>query len=128
MTIKKYVEAKGRPCLYVPGDHLDYCDEHKYPVLIVWYRTTKADITWINEPYQCSHNWLFCRDDFRQDIEARAEKIYLRYATAKTARAITYSFMTLYDLSIPDARCAADELFDMTLAIIGEYTEKEKTQ
>lgn len=119
--MKKFAECQGRPSLLIPGDHLEYCDRFKYPVNIVWKRVKYADVTWLNEPFQVSHRELFHRDDFRQDLEERAEVIYLRYATPKTARAITYSFITLYELEQHSALEAAEALFDMTIAIIREY-------
>ncbi|MGM7732323.1 hypothetical protein ACS79Z_12155 [Yersinia enterocolitica] len=125
MKIMKYTEGRGRPWLSVPSDHLDYCDKHKFPAIVVWVRKTKADVSWFNEPYQLSHQWVFSRQDFQRDIERRGEEIYLKYATPKTARAIQYSMMTLYDLTITDARKAAGELFDMTLEIIKEYETKK---
>ena len=127
-TIRKFISATGRPMLYVPGDQLEYCDKHKYPVLIVWKRTRYADVTWLNEPFQCSHGDLWRQRDFRQDLEERAEAIFQRYAIwEKSARAIHYTFMTLYDLTIADAEKAACDLFDMTLAIIAEYEAKAQT-
>lgn len=122
---KRYCVTSGRPSLVVPGDHLNYCDENKQPLIIVWARIKKADVTWLNEPYQRSHQWLFACEDFRQDIEVRAERIYLQYATKSTARAITHSFMTFYDFSIEDAKRAADDLYDMTVAIIKEYQSRK---
>ncbi|MEG1214568.1 MAG: hypothetical protein RSE29_25925 [Leclercia sp.] len=113
--------------LYVPGDQLEYCDKHKYPVLIVWKRTRYADVTWLNEPFQRSHSWLWSQEDFRLDIEARAEAIFQRYALdKKSARAIHYSMMTLYELPKADAIKAAVNLFDMTLSIIAEYENKRE--
>ncbi|ECH9301626.1 hypothetical protein ZB36_08840 [Salmonella enterica subsp. enterica] len=78
-------------------------------------------MTLLNEPLQISHRVLFSRDDFRQDLEERAEAVYLQYATLKTSRAITYSFMTLYELEQNSAIEVAETLFDMTVAIIREY-------
>lgn len=124
---RKFISASGRPMLYVPGDQLEYCDKHKYPVLIVWKRTRYADVTWLNEPFQRSHSWLWSQKDFRLDIEARAEAIFQRYAlNKKSARAIHYSMMTLYELPIADAIKAAVNLFDMTLSIIAEYENKRE--
>lgn len=125
MKIIKFVSATGRPMLHVPGDQLEYCDNHKFPVLIVWKRTRYADVTWLNEPFQCSHGDLWRREDFCRDIEDRSEAIFQRYAISnKSARAITASFTTLYNLIIADAEKAACDLFDMTLAIIKEYEGK----
>lgn len=122
---RKFISASGRPMLYVPGDQLEYCDKHKYPVLIVWKRTRYADVTWLNEPFQRSHSWLWSQEGFRLDIEARAEAIFQRYALdKKSARAIHYSMMTFYELTIAGAEKAAVELFDMTLSIVAEYTGK----
>lgn len=121
-NIKKFVTATGRPMLYVPGNQLAFCDGFKFPVLIVWKRTRYADVTWLNEPFQRSHGDLWRQQDFQQDIEARAEDIFQRYAISnKSARAISPSFMTLYDLTIEDAKEEACDLFDMTLDIIKEY-------
>lgn len=124
MDIIKYVVTRGRPSLVIPSHHLDDCDQNKQPVIVVWRRVAKADVSWFNEPYQCSHRELFSREDFRQDIEARAEAIFQKYALPKSARAITPSFMTLYDLNIDAAYQAAGDLFDMTTAIIGEYDDR----
>lgn len=118
--MKKYTVCSGRPMLSVPADHLVYCDTQKYPVIIIWKRTRYADVTWLNEPFQVSHRALFSREDFRQELEQRAEDIYLRYATPNTARAITASFMTLYELESEVAVEAAEALFDMTMAIVRE--------
>lgn len=123
MDVIKYVVTRGRPSLAIPAQHLGYCDRNKQPVIVVWRRVAKADVSWLNEPYQYSHGALFSREDFRQDIEARAEVIFQKYALPKSARAITSSFMTLYDLNIDAAYQAAGELFDMTTTIIGEYEE-----
>lgn len=119
---RKFISTTGRPMLCVPGDQLEYCDKHKYPILVVWKRTRYADVTWLNEPYQRSHGWLWAQEDFRLDIESRGEAIFQRYSLGKkSARAVQYSMMTLYELTIVDAEKAACELFDMTLEIIAEY-------
>ncbi|MDU6441026.1 MAG: hypothetical protein E6559_14120 [Pantoea sp.] len=118
----KFISATGRPVLSAPFDHLGYCDRHRYPVLIVWKRHRYADVTWLNEPFQCSHGWLWRREDFREDIVSRAMAIYQRYAQEKkSGQAIQADFMTLYDLTISDAEKAACDLFDMTLEIVAEY-------
>lgn len=127
MKIIKYTEERGRPWLSIPVRYLDYCNEHKQPVIVVWIRRTKADVSWFSKPYQHSHGWLFQRADFQQDIEKRGEKIYLKYASRKTARVIQYSMMILYDLTIAGARKAAEELFDMTKVIISEYEAKKES-
>ena len=127
-SIKKFISSTGRPMLYVPGDQLEYCDKHKYPVLVVWKRTRYADVTWLNEPFQRSHGDLWRQPDFQEDIEGRAEAIFQRYAIGrKSARAIQSSFMTLYDLTIVDAEKAACELFDMTMEIVAEYESKQQS-
>lgn len=126
--MKKFTVSNGRASPIVPNDHLAYCDSNKFPVIIVWKRVRYADVTWLNEPFQVSHRALFSRADFRQAIEERAERIYLRYATPKTARAITASFMTLYELESELAVEAAEALFDMTMAIIREYESEGDKQ
>lgn len=130
MKAVKYIVARGRPSLMVPGRHMDYCDQNKYPVIVVWERTVRADVTWLNEPFQWSHGWLWELEDFRQDIEERAGVIFKTHETFDrpvSTGAITASFMTLYDLEINAAHKAAVELFDMTLAIICEYEERRVT-
>lgn len=123
--MKKYTVCSGRPMLIVPADLLAYCDAQKYPVIIIWKRTQYADVTWLNEPFQQSHSWLWSRDDFRADIEQRGEAIFLHYSLGrKSARAIQHSMMTLYDLTINRAEKAACDLFDMTLSIVAEYEAK----
>ncbi|TKU44570.1 hypothetical protein FDX11_17215 [Citrobacter sp. wls714] len=84
-------------------------------------------MTWLNEPFQHSHGWLWQRDDFRADIEERGETIFRRYNRGeKSARAIQHSMMTLYDLTITGAEMAASDLFDMTLSIVAEYEERRE--
>lgn len=123
--MKKYTVCSGRPMLIVPVDHLAYCDGQKYPVIIIWKRTQYADVTWLNEPFQQSHGWLWSRDDFRADIEERGEAIFWRHSPGeKSARAIQHSMMTFYDLTISGAEKAAGDLFDMTLSIVAEYEAK----
>ena len=120
--MKKFLICSGQPSLVIQVEYLDYCNENKYPAIIIWQRTRFADIAWLNEPYQMSHRDLFSRLDFRHDIEQRAEKIYQQYTTAKTSRAITFSLMRFYNLDIECVEVAASQLFDMTLNIIDEYT------
>lgn len=125
--IRKFISSTGWPMLYVPGNQLEYCDKHKYPVLIVWKRTRYADVTWLNEPFQRSHGDLWQQPEFQEDIEGRAGTIFQRYAIRnKSARAIQPGFMTLYELTIVDAEKAACELFDMTLEIVAEYESKQQ--
>ncbi|CAR09323.1 hypothetical protein VXS29_06715 [Escherichia coli] len=127
-SVVKFVSARGRPVLLVPGKHLHYCDENHIPILIVWKRTVYADVTWLNDSLVLIHRDLFEREEFRRDIEDRAEKIYEQYAanSKRAARAITHHFMTLYDLKAEDAEKAACDLFDMTMDIIQEYRNKER--
>lgn len=126
-SVKKYTVCSGRPILSVPADHMAYCDAQKYPVIIIWKRARYADVTWLNEPFQRSHGWLWQRDDFRADIEERGETIFRRYNRGeKSARAIQHSMMTLYDLTITGAEQAASDLFDMTLSIVAEYQERRE--
>lgn len=117
----KFKLSPGRPSLLIPGDYLAQCDKSKHPVIVVWGRVRYADVSWFNEPFQLSHRELFNSEDFRRDIEQRAEDIYLKYATKKSARAITYSIMTFYELERNLAIKAASDLFDMTMGIISEY-------
>ncbi|EBW6364069.1 hypothetical protein DPU24_25405 [Salmonella enterica subsp. enterica serovar Oranienburg] len=122
----KFVTIHGRPVLYVPCKHQDYCDKHKFPLLIVWKRRAYADVTWLNETFQIAHYDLWQRQDFRNDIECRAESVYQKYAanSHKSDRAVTDSVITLYELTAEDAEKAACDLFDMVLNIIDEYKNK----
>ncbi|EOO3682893.1 hypothetical protein IOF96_RS05160 [Escherichia coli] len=126
-SVVKFVSARGRPTLLVPGKHLHYCDENHIPIVIVWKRTVYADVTWLYDSLALMHRDLFEREEFRLNIEERAEKIYEQYAanSKRAARAITHHFMTLYDLKAEDAEKAACDLFDMTMGIIQEYRNRE---
>ncbi|MDS1617156.1 hypothetical protein [Escherichia coli] len=125
-NVKKFVSARGRPMICIPGNYPDYCDRYKLPLLVVWRRTVYADVTWLNEPFQISHRELWEQENFTRDIENGAEEIFWRYAAnnPKAAQAITASFITLYDLTISNAEKAACDLFDMTLALIDKYTTR----
>ena len=123
--MKKFLVCSGQPSLVIPVAYLDYCIENKYPAIIIWRRMRFADIALLNEPYQMSHCDLFSRQDFRCDIEQRAETIYQQHATAMTSRAITFSLMRFYNLDIKCVEGAASQLFDMTLNIINQYSGQE---
>ncbi|HCB0645728.1 TPA: hypothetical protein MYL57_005840 [Klebsiella variicola subsp. variicola] len=123
--MKKFLVCSGQPSLVIPVAYLDYCIENKYPAIIIWRRMRFADIALLNEPYQMSHCGLFSRQDFRCDIEQRAETIYQQHATAMTSRAITFSLMRFYNLDIECVESAASQLFDMTLNIINQYSRQE---
>lgn len=127
-SVVKFVSARGRPTLLVPGKHLHYCDENHIPIVIVWKRTVYADVTWLYDSLALMHRDLFEREEFRLNIEERAGKIYEKYAanSKRAARAIAHHFMTLYDLKAEDAEKAACDLFDMTTDIIHEYRNKER--
>ncbi|HDX3846173.1 TPA: hypothetical protein ROF25_005320 [Escherichia coli] len=127
-SVVKFVSARGRASLLVPGEHLHHCDEKHIPILIVWKRTVYADVTWLNDSLMLIHRDLFEREEFRRDIEERAEKIYEKYSanSKRSARAIAHHFMTLYDLKAEDAEKAACDLFDMTMGIIQEYRNRER--
>ncbi|MDH7191601.1 hypothetical protein QE609_15520, partial [Escherichia coli] len=58
-SVVKFVSARGRPVLLVPGKHLHYCDENHIPILIVWKRTVYADVTWLNDSLVLIHRDLF---------------------------------------------------------------------
>ncbi|EKC0433710.1 hypothetical protein OOR98_005247 [Escherichia coli] len=85
-------------------------------------------MTWLYDSLALMHRDLFEREEFRLNIEERAEKIYEQYAanSKRAARAITHHFMTLYDLKAEDAEKAACDLFDMTMGIIQEYRNRER--
>ncbi|HEA8782780.1 TPA: hypothetical protein RXQ08_000603 [Escherichia coli] len=127
-SVVKFVSARGRASLLVPVEHLHHCDEKHIPILIVWKRTVYADVTWLNDSLMLIHRDLFEREEFRRDIEERAEKIYEKYSanSKRSARAIAHHFMTLYDLKAEDAEKAACDLFDMTMGIIQEYRNRER--
>ncbi|EPC0084730.1 TPA: hypothetical protein PPE51_001355 [Escherichia coli] len=127
-SVVRFVSVRGRATLYIPDEHLHHCDEKHIPILIVWKRTVYADVTWLNDSLMLIHRDLFEREEFRRDIEERAEKIYEKYSanSKRSARAIAHHFMTLYDLKAEDAEKAACDLFDMTMGIIHEYRNKER--
>ncbi|EQZ90958.1 hypothetical protein [Escherichia coli] len=64
-SVVKFVSARGRPSLLVPGEHLHYCDEKHIPILIVWKRTVYADVTWLNDSLVLIHRDLFEREEFK---------------------------------------------------------------
>ncbi|EEC8910583.1 hypothetical protein E9U92_RS27415 [Escherichia coli] len=127
-SVVRFVSVRGRATLYIPDEHLHHCDEKHIPILIVWKRTVYADVTWLYDSLALMHRDLFEREEFRLNIEERAEKIYEQYAanSKRAARAIAHHFMTLYDLKAEDAEKAACDLFDMTMGIIQEYRNRER--
>lgn len=118
--MKKYLEQPaGKPDREAERIWYNRCRKHQIPFVLVKSRTALADVHW---DYLSYSNELDEKvRDHSKDICLFAENLFLEYSAnsaTKATRSICANVVSINNLIIPDARAAAERLYDFLDGIL----------
>lgn len=116
--MNKFVEIPSKEKGYEKEtDWHQHCRSKQIPFITVKTRTNLADVHWDFITYNTPETDQKL-SDLSKLIEMSAFDIFKKYANDASTQRINCHLIYFYGLSIPQARLAADELYDLIVSLV----------